>query len=92
MIKVDHVFVNRLEQLAKIELDANEREKLRLEIIRALAFIGTLDAHEDDTSVGEVDHPMPFCQLRRDQASKTLFDLFTNVPDQVEEYVVVSVE
>jgi len=92
MIKVDHVLVNRLEQLAKIELNTNERDNLRLEIIQALEFIGTLEATQMDLTT-PLKHPTTeLNELRNDQVEKTLFDFFINITEQVEDYVVVSTE
>jgi len=90
MIKVDHVLVNHLEQLAKIELNTNEREKLRLEIIQALEFIDSLEAVQIDMATSFSSPKVELNQLRNDQVERTLFDFFKNVPEQVEDYVVVS--
>jgi len=90
MIKVDHVLVNHLEQLAKIELNTNEREKLRLEIIQALEFIDSLEAVQIDMATSFSSPKIELNQLRNDQVERTLFDFFKNVPEQVEDYVVVS--
>jgi aspartyl/glutamyl-tRNA(Asn/Gln) amidotransferase C subunit len=90
MIKVDHVLVNHLEQLAKIELNTNEREKLRLEIIQALEFIDSLEAVQIDMATPFSPLMVELNQLRNDQVERTLFDFFKNVPEQVEDYVVVS--
>lgn len=92
MIKVDQVFVNRLEQLAKIELEINEREKLRLEIIQALKFFGNLEITHIDKVAPLSPLTVGLNQLRDDQVEKTLFDFFKNVHEQVEDYVVVSTE
>ncbi|MDN5359833.1 MAG: hypothetical protein PWQ84_896 [Thermotogaceae bacterium] len=90
MIKVDHVLVNHMEQLAKIELNTNEREKLRLEIIQALEFIDSLEAVQIDMATPFSPLMVELNQLRNDQVERTLFDFFKNVPEQVEDYVVVS--
>jgi aspartyl/glutamyl-tRNA(Asn/Gln) amidotransferase C subunit len=90
MIKVDHVLVNHMEQLAKIELNTNEREKLRLEIIQALEFIDSLEAVQIDMATSFSSPKVELNQLRNDQVERTLFDFFKNVPEQVEDYVVVS--
>ncbi len=90
MIKVDQVLVNRLEQLAKIELDINEREKLRLEIIQALEFVEHLIVSEKHPSVSHTLLVMDPEKLREDVPEKTLFGFFDNVPERIEDYVVVS--
>jgi aspartyl/glutamyl-tRNA(Asn/Gln) amidotransferase C subunit len=90
MIKVDHVLVNHMEQLANIELNTNEREKLRLEIIQALEFIDSLEAVQIDMATSFSSPKVELNQLRNDQVERTLFDFFKNVPEQVEDYVVVS--
>jgi aspartyl/glutamyl-tRNA(Asn/Gln) amidotransferase C subunit len=90
MIKVDHVLVNHMEQLANIELNTNEREKLRLEIIQALEFIDSLEAVQIDMATPFSPLMVELNQLRNDQVERTLFDFFKNVPEQVEDYVVVS--
>jgi len=79
-----------LEQLAKIELNTNEREKLRLEIIQALEFIDSLEAVQIDMATSFSSPKIELNQLRNDQVERTLFDFFKNVPEQVEDYVVVS--
>lgn len=89
MIKVDHVLFNRLEQLSKIELNTNERERLRLEIIQTLEFIGNLEANQIDKAFPSNPLTVELNQLRKDQAERTLFDLFKNVSEQMEDYVVI---
>jgi len=89
MIKIDNVYVNRLEQLTKIELDNYERGKLGLEIIQALEFIGTIDQIDDCKSNQWFCNTLEIVQLRNDEVKKPLFDFFRNVPEQFEDYVVV---
>jgi len=90
MIKVDQVMVNRLEQFAKIELNMNEREKLRLEIIRALEFVDHLLVPENNRSISSIHSVMDIDNLREDISEKTLFPFFDNIPDRFDDYVVVT--
>lgn len=90
MIKVDHVMVNRLEKLTKIEMNTKERDLLRLEIIQALDFIGRLEESDDIKPVTFTRLTVETNQLREDLAEKTLFAFFENVPEQVDDYVVFS--
>ncbi|MFP4460891.1 MAG: Asp-tRNA(Asn)/Glu-tRNA(Gln) amidotransferase subunit GatC [Thermotogota bacterium] len=90
MIKVDSVLIHRLEQLAKIELDINEREKLRLEIIQALEFVDQLVDSENCPSISIIRSVMNPEKLREDSSEKSLFAFFDNVSERIEDYVVVS--
>jgi len=90
MIKVDHVMVNRLEKLSKIELNTKEREHLRLEIIQALDFVGSFEESDNIKPVTFTHLTIEVEQLREDLVEKPLFAFFENVPEQVDNYVVFS--
>jgi len=89
MTHVDQVLVNRLKNLAHIDLDDFERQRLYEEISQALSFIGQLEHLKGQGPLSTQWQTVRIAQLRDDKAEKTRFAFLDNVPAHEDGYVVV---
>ncbi|HRW33900.1 MAG TPA: hypothetical protein P5107_02460 [Thermotogota bacterium] len=89
MIKVDAVFVNRLEKLSLIQLDELEREPLSLELTEHIKFIGEFKPLKDSDSPFSLKKTLSLDLLREDIPIKNHFPFFMNVPEHWKGYVII---
>ena len=85
---MDQVFVNRLEKLSLISVDAVERDQLCGEINEALQFIGELKSLESESKGNPFAMITPLDQLPEYGPEKVLFAFFENVPEREGPYVI----